>query len=219
MYPAASFDFTTYQAFDLPQFTPMNRHPGLQNYIEELVLDLISKLSHIYSLSLCIVSKEDNTCIERYVLSFHEFRHVDDIGLLSETDVFDEFRSCLNSLTAHLETLPYVKDDKVTFETVINTMDMELGHRPENMTTLKTRQDLLAFNRATNWTKCQEDEGYPNGNENLGMYNPKIKMTSLVGCDVGPLIIQQHCEKLLASEKDLESFYCRDGRGSPFSPL
>lgn len=219
VYPAVSFDFTTYQAFDLPQFTPINRHPGLQEYIEELVLDILSKLIHIYGLSLCIITKEDNICIERYVLSFHEFRHVDAIGVLTETEVFDEFRSCLNSLIAHLEKKVPLKDDVVSFEVVINTMDMQLGRKPESLGTLKSKDDLLAFDRDVNWTKYQEDEGYPNSDESLGIYNPKIKMTSLVGCDVGPLIIQQHCEMLLAPEKTLGNFYCSTQKESPFSSL
>lgn len=204
VYPAESFDITTYQAFDLPQFTPVNRHPGLQKYIEELILDLLSKLIHIYGLCLCVVTKEDNVCVERYVLSFDEFRHVDEVGTLSESEVFEEFRSSLNSLTAHLEKLDPIKDDTVAFEVIINTMEMQLGHKPQGNERLKNQEAKLAFERETNWTKCEEDEGLP---ENLGVYKPKIKMTSLAGCDVGPLIIHNHCEKLLVSDGSLNGVY------------
>ncbi|QLL31406.1 hypothetical protein HG536_0B02690 [Torulaspora globosa] len=204
VYPAASFDITTYQAFNLPQFTPMNRHPEVQDYIEELVLDVLSKLVHIYGLSLCVMTKEDNMCIERYVLSFDEFRHVDDVGTLTESEVFDEFRSSFNSLTAHLEKLDPIRDDTVVFEVVINTMEMELGHLPQGRERLKDKEDKLEFERETNWTKCDEDEGLP---ENIGVFKPKIKMSSLVGCDVGPLIIRNHCEKLLVSDNSLDNVY------------
>lgn len=204
VYPAASFDITTYQAFNLPQFTPMNRHPEVQDYIEELVLDVLSKLVHIYGLSVCVVTKEDDICIERYVLSFDEFRHVDDVGTLTESEVFDEFRSSFNSLTAHLEKLDPIRDDTVVFEVIINTMELELGHLPQGRERLKSKEDKLEFERETNWTKCDEDEGLP---ENIGVIKPKIKMSSLVGCDVGPLIIRNHCEKLLVSDSSLNNVY------------
>lgn len=216
MYPSASFDITTYQAFDLPQFTPVNRHPGLQEYIEELILDLLSKLIHIYGLSLCIMTKEDNLCVERYVMSFDEFKHVDDVGTLSESEVFEEFRSSLNSLTAHLEKLDPVRDDTVTFEVVINTMEMTLGHKPREIERLKSQEDKVAFERATNWTKCEEDEGLP---ENLGANKHRIKMTSLAGCDVGPLIIRNHCEKLLVPDNSLSRIYFMSQEGNGFGSL
>lgn len=207
IYPEASFDFTTYQAFNLPQYTPINRHPGLQEYIEELILDILSKLLHVYGICVCVVTKEDSICIERYVLGFDEFQHVDNVGTLSESDVFDEFRSSLNSLIAHLEKLNPIKDDKVTFEVIINTMEMQLGHKPQNMERMKTADDRLEFDRDTNWTKCEEDEGLPESEENMGVYNAKIKMTSLVGCDVSPLIIHHHCERLLVSDGSLDNIY------------
>ena len=31
IYPQGSFDLTTFQGFNLPQFIPITRHPGLQN--------------------------------------------------------------------------------------------------------------------------------------------------------------------------------------------
>lgn len=204
VYPAASFDITTYQAFNLPQFTPINRHPDLQEYIEELILDVLSKLVHVYGLCLCVVTKEDNICIERYVLSFDEFRHVEDVGILTESEVFDEFRSSFNSLTAHLEKLDPIRDDTVVFEVIINTMEMQLGHLPQERERLKNKKDLIDFERETNWTKCDEDEGLP---ENTGVYKPKIKMSSLVGCDVGPLIVHNHCERLLVSDNSLDKVY------------
>lgn len=216
VYPAASFDVTTYQAFNLPQFTPINRHPDLQEYIEELILDVLSKLLHVYALSLCVVTKEDNICIEKYVLSFDEFQHIDDVGTLSESEVFDEFRSSLNSLTAHLEKLDPIKDDTVVFEVVINTMDMQLGHLNPGEESLRNKEEMLKFERETNWTKCDEDEGLP---ENIGTIKPKIKMTSLVGCDVGPLIVHNYCEKLLVSDNSLSGVYVNSQHSSVFGSL
>lgn len=208
VYPAASFDITTYEAFSLPQFTPVNRHPQLQEYIEELILDLLDKLVHIYGISLCVVTKENGICVERYVLRFDEFQHVDNVGVLSEDEVFDEFRSSLNSLTAHLEKQPPIKDNAVTFEVIINTLEMQLGHRPREMEPLRTLEDKLAFDRDTNWTKCEEDEGLPDPDQSKGIYRPKIKMTSLVGCDVGPLVIRHHSESLVVTDNSLDKIYC-----------
>lgn len=208
VYPAASFDITTYEAFSLPQFTPVNRHPQLQEYIEELILDLLDKLVHIYGISLCVVTKENGICVERYVLRFDEFQHVDNVGVLSEDEVFDEFRSSLNSLTAHLEKQPPIKDNTVTFEVIINTLEMQLGHRPREMEPLRTLEDKLAFDRDTNWTKCEEDEGLPDPDQSKGIYRPKIKMTSLVGCDVGPLVIRHHSESLVVTDNSLDKIYC-----------
>ncbi|CAR27366.1 hypothetical protein ZYGR_0I06400 [Zygosaccharomyces rouxii] len=207
VYPAASFDLTTYQAFNLPQYIPVNRHPQLQQYIEELILDLLGKLLHIYGVSLCIIAKDTGICIERYVLRFDEFEHVDDVGILSETEVFDEFRSSLNSLTAHLEKQPPIRDDTVTFEIIINTLEMQLGHKPREMESIRTQDDQLTFDRDVNWTKCEEDEGLPDPEKSKGIYRPKIKMTSLVGCDVGPLVIRHHSERLIVTDDTLDKIY------------
>ncbi|QLQ78920.1 hypothetical protein HG537_0B02680 [Torulaspora globosa] len=216
VYPIDSFDITTYQAFNLPQFTPMNRHPEVQEYIEELVLDILSKLVHIYGISVCLVTKDDNICIERYVLSFDEFRHVDDVNTITESEVFDEFRSSFNSLTAHLEKLDRIRDDTVEFEVIINTMEMELGHGNRDIERLRSQKDKFEFERDINWTKCDEDEGLP---ENIGIFKPKIKMSSLVGCDVGPLIIRNHCEKLLVSDNSLNNVYVTSQSGNGLGSL
>ncbi|AQZ14276.1 REV7 (YIL139C) [Zygosaccharomyces parabailii] len=207
IYPPASFDITTYQAFNLPQFTPINRHPQLQDYIEELIRDLLEKLVHIYGIGICVVAKENDICIERYVLRFDEFQHVDNVGVLSEAEVFDEFRSSLNSLMRHLEKQPPIKDNTVTFEVIINTLEMQLGHKGYEMEPLRTLEDKLAFDRNMNWTKCEEDEGFPDPEDSKGIYRPKIKMTSLVGCDVGPLIIRNHSERLVVADDTLDSIY------------
>lgn len=215
VYPAASFDLTTYQAFNLPQFTPVNRHPQLQQYIEELILDLLGKLLHIYGISLCVIVKDTGICIERYVLRFDEFEHVDDnVGVLSEAEVFDEYRSSLNSLIAHLEKQPPIRDDTVTFEIIANTLEMQLGHRPGEMKPIRTQYDQLTFDRDVNWTKCDEDEGLPDPEESKGIYKPKIKMTSLVGCDVGPLVIRNHSERLMVTDDSLDKVYANTQESS-----
>ena len=201
VYPSVSFDFTTYQAFNLPQFIPINRHPDLQEYIEELILDVISKLTHIYRFCICIIDKENGLRIEKYVLDFGEFQHQQsneqDDDVINETEVFDEFRSSLNSLISHLEKLNAIKDDAVSFEVVINAIDLELGHR--GMENIKNLDAKLGYDRDINWTKAHEDENLPEETEHVGLYKPKINMTSLVGCDVGPLIIHQFCERLTLS--------------------
>lgn len=101
VYPSESFDWTTYQAFNLPRYIPINRHPGLQKYIEELVVDVLGKLPHVHRFNLLIVTQED-VCVERYVLDFGEFIHDTASIEVHETQVFDEFRSCLNSLISKL---------------------------------------------------------------------------------------------------------------------
>ncbi|CCD23428.1 Rev7p NDAI_0B03940 [Naumovozyma dairenensis CBS 421] len=221
VYPSTTFDFTTYQTFNLPQFTPINRHPQLQSYIEELILDLLSKLNHIYHISLCIINKSNEICVEKYVLDFGEFKHIttttnnarddgdddEDNQILSESEVFDEFRSSLNSLISHLEKLPKIKDNMVTFQIVINAVELQLGHHPHyslNHESINNENELLQFDRDVNWVKCKEDENLPKydytttrNNNNHELNQPRIKMSSLVGCDVGPMIIHQFSERLI----------------------
>ena len=76
VYPRESFDFTTYQGFNLPQFTPVTRHPGLQDYIENLILDLLTKITHIYKISILILDQQYDICLEKYTLDFTEFKHL-----------------------------------------------------------------------------------------------------------------------------------------------
>ncbi|AJR48593.1 AFH_G0026480.mRNA.1.CDS.1 [Saccharomyces cerevisiae] len=212
VYPPQSFDYTTYQSFNLPQFVPINRHPALIDYIEELILDVLSKLTHVYRFSICIINKKNDLCIERYVLDFSELQHVDkDDQIITETEVFDEFRSSLNSLIMHLEKLPKVNDDTITFEAVINAIELELGHKLDRSRRVDSLEEKAEIERDSNWVKCQEDENLPDNN---GFQPPKIKLTSLVGSDVGPLIIHQFSEKLISGDdKILNGVYSQYEEG------
>ncbi|KAM3160741.1 REV7-like protein [Lachancea thermotolerans] len=195
VYPKESFDWTTYQAFNLPRHIPLNRHPQLQEYVETLVTDVISKLGYIKNFNLRIVNQEDGVCIERYVLDFSEFRH-EEVGNTTELEVFDEMRSSLNSLIAQLEKLPKIRPGSVTFEIVIDSEGLDLGHRMNRVHTLKER---LEQEQDTNWVKCSEGsftaEPRPKRSQ---AQDPRIKMIALAGCDSGPLVIYQFMERLLA---------------------
>lgn len=204
VYPSESFHLTTYQSFNLPQFVPITRHPGLQGYIETLILDLINKLTHVYQISLLVIETESNICLERYYLDFSDFKHTsidsdtDDDNEqpgLNENEVFDEFRSSLNSLINKLETLPKFKDDSVTFDIMINVVNMELGHGQGVGWNLATQEQLTKFENDTNWTKChnEDDENY---NNLIGEEPPTVKMISLVGCDLGPFVVHNYMEVL-----------------------
>ncbi|CCF60242.1 hypothetical protein KAFR_0J01780 [Kazachstania africana CBS 2517] len=205
VYPANTFTSTTFQAFNLPQFVPINRNPSLQSYIEELIDDLLSKLSHIYRINICINDAVTNLCLEKYVLDFSEFKHVENDSMPAEGEVFDEFRSSLNSLISKLEKLRQIKDGSVVFEIVINAIELELGHSTTSFTTDK--KEMMAFDRENNWTKCQEDENLPKEDYEAGNFQPKIKMTSLVGCDIGPFIVHNFYETLISGNAILSSIY------------
>lgn len=210
VYPATTFDITTFQGFNLPQFLPINRHPDLQGYIEELIEDLISKLSHVYRLSICILDTSYDVCIEKFVLDFGEFQHKEGKpSTLGEIEVFDEFRSSLNSLIARLERMRKIKDDSVTFEITINTVHMELGHNGGKDWVIDKREELNEFDRDTNWTRTTNDEKVPLSNnlnnplEYSGVFEkPKIRMSPLVGCDLAPLIIHAYLETLILNPKN-----------------
>lgn len=227
VYPKESFNVTTYQGFNLPQFMPITRHPDLQDYIEELINDLISKLSHVYKLSIVVLDQTYDICLEKFVLDFSEFKHIthgekdegvngndekqqnddrdhkdnldeygdEDINLnIEESEVFDEFRSSLNSLINKLESLPQIKDDTVTFNIMISVVNMELGHAKDVGWNIDSNEKLRAFERDINWAKCrdEDDDNFVNIKNQL----PQIKMISLIGCDIGPLIIHNYMELL-----------------------
>ncbi|CAB4253258.1 similar to Saccharomyces cerevisiae YIL139C REV7 Accessory subunit of DNA polymerase zeta, involved in translesion synthesis during post-replication repair [Maudiozyma barnettii] len=232
VYPKTTFDLTTFQGFNLPQHLPINRNDTLQNYIEELISDIIGKLNHIYRVGICIMNIKNDYCIEKYVLDFGEFKHYTDkseeensTSLLRETDVFDEFRSSLNSLQSKLEKMDSIKDEYVTFEVVINTLEMNLGHGVVDTITNEEVDQTLQFERDTNWTKMKEDDNLPNLRpkelsmleddgiivsqpEHLSQFQkPKIRITSLIGCDINPFIIHNYIERLIFHDGSSESAY------------
>ncbi|CCE63634.1 hypothetical protein TPHA_0F01500 [Tetrapisispora phaffii CBS 4417] len=203
VYPSITFELTTYQAFTLPKFIPINRHQGLQQYIEELINDVLSKLIHIFKVSIGIIDKENNVCIEKYVLDFGEFQHLDDISSLTEMDVYNEFRSSLNCLITQLEDMPQVKDDTVAFQVFINTVEYNPLATIESIERVSNEDIKNTFDRAANWTKCEEHEYIENLHENNGQ--PKVKLISLIGCDIGPFVIYNYIEQLMI--KDMNHVY------------
>lgn len=229
VYPSSTFDLTTFQGFNLPQFLPINRNETLQNYIEELISDLLVKITHIYRVSICIIDIQNELCIEKYVLDFGEFKHFTNkdeeekqSSVLLETDIFDEFRSSLNSLIVKLEKLERIKDATVSFEVAINTLEMNLGHGVVDTIGDKDNDQVSQFERDTNWTKMKEDEKLPDTEEKSHQfddgiiitqptqsqfYKPKLKMIPLVGCDMGPFIIHNYIEQLLMADNSLGNVY------------
>lgn len=205
VYPQGSFDLTTFQGFNLPQFIPITRHPGLQNYIEEWIQDVLGKLTHIYKLSILILDQQYDIVLERYVLDFSEFKHLEasddddnDVNI-GETEVFDEFRSSLNSLINKMGILLPIKDNTVTFNFMINTVNMELGHGKDVGWNLSNKEQLQKFESDTNWTRVhdEDEEKFVNIKE-----KPVIKMVSLIGCDIGSLIIHNYMELLELNKID-----------------
>lgn len=211
---------------------PINRNEKVQAYIEELIIDLIGKLNHIYRVGICIIDIKNGFCIEKYVLDFGDFKHYTDSveedrvsSMLAETDVFDEFRSSLNSLLSKLEKMDNIKNGAVTFEIVINTLEMNLGHGIVDTMIDKEADQTLQFERDTNWTKMKEDENLPdpqpkdmsrleddhiivNQAETLSQFRkPKIRMSSLIGCDINPFIIHSYIEKLVLPENCFNDVY------------
>lgn len=199
VYPEESFDWTSYQAFNLPRHVPVNRHPGLQEYIETLVTDVLTKLESICNFNLRIVNLDDGACIERFALDFSEFRH-EELKDTTEDQVFDQFRSSLNSLIAQLEKLPKVKPGSVTFEIVLDAIGLSLGHKMSRVQTLKEKVEQ---DQDTNWVKCAE-EGFNPDRVSAQSYtsHPRIKMVSLTGCDVGPLVMYQFMQTLLEPNRE-----------------
>ncbi|SCU88281.1 LADA_0E09252g1_1 [Lachancea dasiensis] len=217
VYPKEAFDWLSYQAFNLPRHMPMNRHPDLQNYIETLVKDILTKLESIRQFNLRIVQVQDGACIERYALDFSEFRHEEADEEL-EIQVFDELRSSLNSLIARLEKLPVVKPASVTFEVAIDAVGLSLGRQMSRVHNLKER---LTQEQDFNWVKCSEDTfsspRSPQGQQQL----PRVKMIALAGCEAGPLVIYQFMEILLSTPDTTSQVYessdsSQQSRSDPF---
>lgn len=215
VYPRSSFTFTTYHGFNLPQYMPITRHPGLNSYIEEFILDIMGKIEHIYRLNICVVSKETGWCVERYVLDFGEFQHgvePEGISATDELDVFDEFRASLNSLIVYLEKQLKIRDDTVIFDLVIDTVEMDLGHNfVSDPSKTYTEEEVTDFERDNSWVRFHQDQNLPDPVEASGYYKPKLKLTSLVGCEWGSIRIQQFNERLLMPNKGLSQIYYDDG--------
>lgn len=220
VYPKSSFTYTTYQGFNLPQYLPITRHHGLNSYIEEFISDLLGKLDHVYHLSLFVISKHNGWAIERYVLDFGQFQHgqpVDKDIVLKEGEVYDEFRSSLNSLITYLEKQTPIRDDTVTFEFVIDTIEMALGRKfGIDMDPKTSKSQVVDFERDTNWIRYHEDQNVPDGKEHSGAYKPKLKVTALIGCDWGPICIQQYNERLIVPNKGLSQVYYDDDQTNNF---
>ncbi|CEP62113.1 Rev7p LALA0_S04e08130g [Lachancea lanzarotensis] len=212
VYPKEAFDWTSFQAFNLPRHVPMNRHPGLQGYIETMVVDIISKLQAVRHFNVRIIQQDDGACIERYALDFGELRH-DQVSDVKETDVFDELRSSLNSLISRLEKLPQIKPNTVAFDIVIDSVGLNLGRKMNRVQNLKER---LAQEQDSNWVKCAEEPFISSSQER----SPRIKMITLTGCDAGPLVIYQFMEVLIDAEASFRIYETSSSyRSSEAEPL
>ncbi|SCU86527.1 LAME_0D06546g1_1 [Lachancea meyersii CBS 8951] len=199
VYPKEAFDWTSFQAFNLPRYMPMNRHPGLQNYIETMVTDVLSKLEAVQHFNLRIIQQDDGACVERYALDFGELRH-QDTSELQEPQIFDQLRSSLNSLIARLEKLPNVKPATVTFEIVIDSIGLSLGKKMSRVQNAKERQTQ---EQDSNWAKCTEEPFLSNPQQS----KPRIKLITLTGCDAGPFVIYQFMEMLISNPEASSQVY------------
>lgn len=183
--------------FNLPQWCPITRHPGLQQYIEELINDLLTKLLNVYSFNILIQDKEYGLILEKYVIDLSELKQIQDNSnnhtVYNETEIFNDLRSSINDLVRHLERLNHIKDNTVSFDIVINTVKLSLGHSTHVGWVLNNEKDLTQFERDINWTKYTEDENLPT-QQYPSVGDPYIKMFALVGCDAGPLVIHNYME-------------------------
>ncbi|AET40133.1 Rev7p Ecym_5378 [Eremothecium cymbalariae DBVPG len=203
VYPPESFNWSRYQAFNLPRHLPVTRHQGLEQYIEELSNDLLTKLEHIRCFNLNIVTSDDSKSYgipsgqvwERYVLDFGDWIHHsdEDESKITEGLVFDELRACFNDLLKKLQKLPRVAPRLVTFEAIIEVFDLSLGRDVHNVVTEEERLDL---DRSLNWVKYSKDD-YARADTTLALDDvPEVQLTAVVGCDVGSMVINQYFERV-----------------------
>ncbi|AMD22841.1 HHR072Wp [Eremothecium sinecaudum] len=215
VYPKESFAWTTYQAFNLPRHMPINRYPELQDYIDELILDVLSKLQHVRCFNLNIIRNKETEVDqpssiqvwERYVLDFSDWVH----GANEETtaneiegQVFDELRAALNDLLRRIETLPSVRPGSVTFEACIDAIDLTLGR---TMTAVNTKEEKVSLDRSVNWVICHNDEFTRNQNLRFAIDPPEVQFMPLIGCEVGPIIIGQYFERILLPKSTTDTIY------------
>lgn len=201
LYPRETFSWTNYQAFHLPNHIPINTNPELQEYLDELCEDIISKLKHLNYFNMYICEYDDDRkVIEKYCLDFGDLNHIDKtVGQEDqETVVFDEFRSSIYSLMAYLEKLPMLEPGKFTFEIVIETIEMSLGHI-SNTDLPRTEANISKLERDWNWVKYKNQK-HDFDTELLSQQ--QVKMHSLVGCDIKSLVFHQFAERIVLSEND-----------------
>ncbi|AGO14213.1 AaceriAER420Cp [[Ashbya] aceris (nom. inval.)] len=205
VYPPESFSWSKYQAFNLPRHMPITRHQGLQEYIEELCLDVTSKLAHLRSFSLHIVSTGVSGTAgqlwERYILDFADWVHGSSEVL--EAEAFDSLRACLNDLLCKLEQLPAVAAGCVAVEPVVETFQLELGRA---MRRVKTDSDKLALDRDVNWVRCAEAQ-WTQRRSGQGSAAHRVQMTPVAGFHAGPLAINQHFERAIVGPTTEDNIY------------
>lgn len=205
IYPRETFQWTKYHAFNLPNHIPVNIHPELQQYLDDLCDDLLDKIKQVHYLNLYICEYDDETnIIERYCLDFGDVNHLDKMeGVINQEDiVFDEFRSSLYSLLAYLEKLPLLRPGKYTFDIVIETVEMSLGHvSNENMN--RTKESITALERDWNWVKYRDSsKDFSGGTETQ---QQRVKMCSLNGCDLNSLVFHQFAERVIENNPDISA--------------
>lgn len=215
--------------FNLPQWCPITRHPLLQRYTEELINDLLSKILNVYSFNILILDKEHGLILEKYVIDLSELKQINNrtndidkdkntviestknsnTSIYNETEIFNDLRSSINDLVKHLEKLNKIKDDMVSFDFVINTVNLTLGHSTHVGWNINNQTELTQFERDINWTKYVEDENLPTERyPTVG--SPYIKLFALVGCNTGPLIIHNYMEIIQDNRNMKKSFNSND---------
>ncbi|CCH63198.1 hypothetical protein TBLA_0J02040 [Henningerozyma blattae CBS 6284] len=209
VYPAASFDLTTFQGFNLPQFMPMNRHPAVLEYIDEFIEDVLFKLQRTHKITLCIITPKDYRCIETYTFDFRNFNHlgVEDPQKLREADVYDRFRASLNNLIQRLEKLTPIKDDSVSFELVATLIGVELGHTFDKINHFNNNFQKLFYERDMNWVKCQPEDPYFNESMDSEKVSSRIRTHAIIGANIGPISIDILFERLLVWDGSLDTVY------------
>ncbi|AAS53099.1 AER420Cp [Eremothecium gossypii ATCC 10895] len=205
VYPPESFSWNKYQAFNLPRHMPITRHQGLQDYIEELCLDITSKLVHLRSFSLHIVGAgvagAAGQLWERYILDFAEWNHGG--GEVHESEAFDSLRACLNDLLCKLEQLPAVAPGRVAIEPIVETFQLELGRAVGRV---KTDSEKLALDRNVNWVRCAEAQ-WTQRRSGQGPMAHRVQMTPVAGFHAGPLAINQHFERTIVGPTTEDNIY------------
>lgn len=204
IYPRETFSWTDYHAFNLPSHIPVNVNPELQKYLDELCDDILSKLKQLHYLNLYICECDDEDyVIERYCLDFGDINHLDktEANTDQENLVFDEFRSSIYSLIAHLEKLPQLEPGKYTFDIVLETVEMSLGHM-SNENLPRSKENVTNLERDWNWVKYKDPS---NDFPSAGQSQERVKMYSLVGCDLNSLVFHQFAERLVPQDNNIST--------------
>ncbi|CDO93227.1 unnamed protein product [Kluyveromyces dobzhanskii CBS 2104] len=204
IYPRETFSWTNYHVFNLPNHIPVTVNPELLKYVDELCDDLLDKLKQLHYLNFYVCEYDDeNYVIERYCLDFGDINHLDKTegSTDQENVVFDEFRSSIHSLIAYLEKLPLLEPGKYTFDIVIETVEMSLGHM-SNENLPRTKENMGKLERDWNWIKYKDPSNdFSTANDT----RQRVKMYSLVGCDLNSMVFHQFAERIVPQDSNISA--------------